>query len=347
MKEKLLILLILLLFNFNFFYVNAQNIIESIEDRQTVIYGYNDSVGLSLDYSNTICDTLFYDNKIILLESSPLLQLDEISALVKHENKQSYDSIFNCSRGYTATWKMEDKKIFLLNVHLRQNDNKQVGKILGLKRIKDINKRPVNAIWISGKISGGTDAVRTNYGYAFKQVYEFEFSKGTLVNETINMFPTGSLEDKLELQMFLKKNSGALLDVYLHFDKLKKIRENIARDDKNGFFNDKIPLITSAEGESYYAPRQSTKKFTVQSMSLDKSMAARSMISHMNFANMLPKGSFYPRFLRNGVIYQPVNIVFSWNLYGDIENNKLQYYNVAPKKIIPNGWKILGEDEPR
>ncbi|MDD3309835.1 MAG: hypothetical protein PHY69_07775 [Dysgonamonadaceae bacterium] len=347
MKQKLLILLTLLLFNFNFFYINAQNIIERIENRQNVIYGYNDSVGLSLDYSNTICDTLFYDNKIILLEYSPLLQLDEIRSLVKEGSKQSYDSIYNCSRGYTATWKMENKNLYLLKVNMRQNDDKQVEKIMGLKRFKDINKRPVKADWISGKISGGTDAVRTNYGYAFKQVYEFEFSKGTLINETNNMFPTGSLEDELALQLFLKKSSGALLGVYLHFDRLKKFRENIARDDKNGFFNDLIPLITSTEGESYYAPRQSTKKFTVNSMSLDKSNFARSMISHMNFANMLPKGSFYPRFLRNGVIYQPINIVFSWNLYGDIENTKLQYYNVVPKRTIPDGWKILGEDEPK
>ncbi|MDR0429498.1 MAG: hypothetical protein LBH58_03335 [Tannerellaceae bacterium] len=45
----------------------------------TVKYRQNDPVGQSLDYSNTICDTLLYDDRVILLETSPLLQLKGIS----------------------------------------------------------------------------------------------------------------------------------------------------------------------------------------------------------------------------------------------------------------------------
>ena len=322
------------------FCVHAQNAMVEYGGRRVVNYGEKDSVGLSLDYSNTICDTLLYDGRIILLERSPLLQLKEMSIPDNVHPGQSYDSVYNCARGYTATWKLDNKRLLLLNINLGEDAGRQMNNILKSEKFRDIGKKPIEADWVSGKVPGGSDAVKTNYGYAFKQEYEFEISKGLLLNATVNVFPVGSLEDDQALLAFLKENSNALLGIFLHFDTLDAFRnEKMDRTDEHNFLKDMIPLMVVAEGETYYASSPSMQKKTVRSISLDKSMAGRLLIARMNFANMLPKGSFYPHFLRGGAIYRPLYIEYSWNLYGDIDNVELQYYTIVQGEPLSPFWK--------
>src|SRR5690554_2291255 len=103
-----------------------------------VRYRQNDPVGQSLDYSNTICDTLLYDDQVILLETSPLLHLKGISLPSGMSQEQLLDTIYNCSRGFTATWKLEDKELVLLSIHPCKDVDKQFKKILKLKQIRRI-----------------------------------------------------------------------------------------------------------------------------------------------------------------------------------------------------------------
>lgn len=322
------------------FCVHAQNAIVEYGGRRVVNYGEKDSVGLSLDYSNTICDTLLYDDRVILLERSPLLQLKEMSIPDNVHPEQSYDSVYNCARGYTATWKLENKRLLLLNINLGEDAGRQVKNILKSRKFRDIGKKPIEADWVSGKVPGGSDAVKTNYGYAFKQEYEFEISGGRLVKETHNAFPVGLLEDKQSLTDFLKRNSNALLGSFLHIDRFDQFRSDlVGRHEKHSFRRDRIPLDTGADGETYYSIPLSFRDIKLGSLGAEKHIGTRLLIAGMNFANMLPKGSFYPRFLRGGTIYRPLYIEYSWNLYGDIDNVELQYYTIVQGEPLSPFWK--------
>lgn len=326
------------------FCVHAQNAtMVEYEDRHVVNHGENDSVGLSLDYSNTICDTLLYDDRIILLETSPLLQLDEMPIQDNAAPEQPYDSVYNCARGFTATWKLENKRLFLLNIRLEGDAGGQVKEILKSEKFRNVGKKPAEADWVSGKVPGGYDAVKTNYGYAFKQEYEFELSGGRLVKETRNDFPVGLLEDKQSLTDFLKKNSNALLGSFLHIDRFDKFRNDlVGRHEEHSFRRDRIPLDAGADGETYYSIPLSSRGITLESLGAEKHIGARLLIASMNFTNMLPKGSFYPRFLRGKTIYRPIYIEYSWNLYGDIENVGLQYYTIIQGEPPASFWKKTG-----
>lgn len=326
------------------FCVHAQNAtMVEYEGRHVVNHGENDSVGLSLDYSNTICDTLLYDGRIILLETSPLLQLAGIKSTASDSPEQSYDSVYNCARGYTATWKLEEKKLSLLSVHPLPDAGKGVKKMMKLKQVRNLADGPVEADWVSGKVPGGYDAVKTNYGYAFKQEYEFELKGGRLIKETRNDFPVGLLEDKQSLTDFLKKNSNALLGSFLHIDRLDKFRNDlVGRNEEHSFRRDRIPLDAGADGETYYSIPLSSQGITLESLGAEKHIGARLLIASMNFTNMLPKGSFYPRFLRGKTIYRPIYIEYSWNLYGDIENVGLQYYTIIQGEPPASFWKKTG-----
>jgi hypothetical protein len=309
-----------------------------------VIYRQNDPVGQSLDYSNTICDTLLYDDQVILLEISPLLQLKGISLPSGMNREQLLDSIYNCTRGFTATWKLEDKELVLLSIHPCKDADKQFKKILKLKQIRRIGEGPVKADWVSGKIVGGADAIETNYGYAFKQEYEFEFHKGVLVNDKSNAFPYGALENEESLTKFLQENGNVLLGTFLHIDRFVSFRHGISRTEEGGWFKYDVPLYVTPEGNTYYAYRHWERKTTVYELSLDKSLLGRSSIAKMNFVNMIPHGSFYPRFLRGEVIYQPNYIEFSFNLYGDIIKANFVNY-IIRKKTSTDGFWIRHEDE--
>lgn len=334
------IILFALIWVATFFFAHTQNAIVEYEDRHMVKHGENDSVGLSLDYSNTICDTLLYDDRIILLEISPLLQLNEMPIANNVNPEQPYDSVYNCARGYTATWTLEKKKLFLLNVRLREDASELVTKILKSEKLRDVGKKPIEADWVMGRVIGGYDAVKTNYGYAFKQEYEFEIREGRLIEETCKTFPVGLLEDKQSLADFLKRNSNALLGSFLHIDRFDKFRNNlVGRHEKHSFRRDRIPLNAGVDGETYYCIPLSFRNIQMGRIGVDKNIGTRFLIAGMNFANMLPKESFYPRFLRGRTIYQPIYIEYSWNLYGDIEDIGLQYYTIIPEKPLPSFWK--------
>jgi hypothetical protein len=318
---KYFVLTILFVVHANF-YSYTQNNDKNRNAHHFIEYIQNDLVGVTLDYSNTICDTLFYNGQIILLETSPLLKVKGINMLSEPYTPLK-DSIYNCARGYTANWKLENNKLFLITVNLHGNTNNKTKSII--KHIKNILN--VNANWFSGKILGGSDAVKTNYGYAFKQRFEFEIYRGTLVNQICEKFPVGTLEDENSLNKFLNENSNALLDVFLHLDKFDTFRnEKTNRTDKKGLLRRKISLITTSEGETYFSSDSLAQGITIGFLSKNKDLFERLLVADINFANMLPKGSFYPRFLRNNIIYKPICIDFLWNIYGDIYETKLLNY---------------------
>jgi hypothetical protein len=312
-------------------------------DRNAVAFLYNDPVGESLDYSNTICDTLFYNGKTILLETSPLLQLKEIKDLL-NEQASRPDAIYNCTRGYTALWQFENNKLLLLAIHLHDKTNDIGVRIVNSVSLEGMKKGPLHADWVSGKLSGGSDAVKTNYGYAFKREHEFNLNKGVLTKEICNAFPTGALENDGALNDFLITHSNVLLDAILNIKRLQVFSADTTT--RATYFSQTIPLTVETNGEVYYASHQSYQKTSVSNLSRCKSIDIRLLISGMNLANMFPEGSFYPRFLRNRMLYKPVYIHYEWNLAKIIRNACLLNYDLPITEVSPF-WKRVDNKNPR
>lgn len=84
------------------------------------------------------------------METSPLLQLKGISLLSDINQEQLLDSIYNCTRGFTSTWKLENKELILLSIHPYKDADKQFKSILKLRQIKRIGEGPIKADWIFG-----------------------------------------------------------------------------------------------------------------------------------------------------------------------------------------------------
>jgi hypothetical protein len=207
-------------------------------------------------------------------------------------------------------------------------------------------KALLRLIGFSGTIIGGSDAIKTNYGYAFKREYELEFNEGVLVNEKCNTFPYGSLENEESLTEFLQENGNALLGTFLHIDRFVSFRDAVSRTDESGWTRYTVPLYATPEGDAYYIPAYNEQKTTVYKLSLDRTMSGRVRIARMNFVNMIPQGSFYPRFLRDGTIYQPNYIEFTHNLYGDITKANLVNYIISKKPSTDGFWIRHEDDQP-
>jgi hypothetical protein len=283
-----------------------------------------------------------------LLETSPLLQLREVRDMINNEQRPFSDTIYNCTRGYTALWQIENNKLFLLAITSHNKIDNIVEKILKLDIVKGIGKVPLYASWVSGKLLGGGDAVKTNYGYAFKQEYEFDLNNGILVKETRHEFPVGCMETNEILNNFLIKNNNVLLDGILNvLSNVKRLQAYIADTSNHAtYFFQTIPLTVNTDGDIHYVVNQNYKEVSIYDLSKEKYLNNNLLVSGMNFANMLPKRSFYPRFLRDHVIYQPIYIRYEWSLSKNIREACLLHYD-PPRSDFNSFWRRGDDKNPR
>lgn len=297
-----------------------------------VQYRSNDSIGRQLDYANTVCDTLLYNGEAILLDESPLMQLNEVKELVRqYQTPLPDDCVYNCQRGYTAQWEIRDNQIYLVGVTPFGNNYPLLRELSKLKIVKSGRRKPLLADWVSGSVTGGADAVRTDYGYAFKKIHRFLFKAGVKQQENKLELPTGSLENEERLTEFLQQHKSMLYDAFYdaHFIKMMQDHSVTATDRLRG----EIPLKTDIDGKTDYLPPGWRNSSRLKDICFDKSMHGKILISQISLANAIPQGSFYPRFLRTGIIYQPTYIQYYYALlYQDIAKGEFTYCEPSIKR---------------
>ncbi|MCK3684523.1 hypothetical protein [Maribellus sp. YY47] len=290
---------------------------EPEEKRQIKLIRY-DNLSKELDYSNTICDTLIAGSDTILLDESPLMQKIQLTKT----NTDAYlnrKNIYNCSRGFIAKWVIIDEKLYLTGIQFLSSDvEKQIKEQIKLPRHKNLL-----ADWVNGDIRGGSDAVKTNYGYAFKNEFIFTFSSGSKTSEAIRRIPYGALENNQKLSLFFKKNSETLLSTLL--SRIDSLITGYATQNDTSRFHGTINIYSSMVGVSYLALRNSQSRIELGGFIRDKTLEAIGLIAKMNFVNLFPAKSFYPRFLRDGIIYMPYDIEYTYNLDRQIINTQLIY----------------------
>ncbi len=275
---------------------------------------------LEANLNNTVCDTLYYDNRIILLEKSPLLQLPGFPEQVVPATDTVYDRAygfplsnpdiraFNCRRGFTCTWRITDGKLFLMTVTPYIYDGKADRRpgtdslIRRMEQAANLKFIPGNtpATWVSGELRGGTNSVRGIYGYLHKTEYLFDARKGKIKSCKITSIPTGEYENAEALARYLNEK----------IDSVKKYKAGILIDSNESTARrlfEKGLFATKQNKPEYYLPMfkpgQRTKFESKNSLN---SQIAQALAE-------LPEGSFYGYFTPDGKIYSMHYYDVTWS----------------------------------
>lgn len=309
---------------------------DSLPDRggRVVISGFDREERESrtgLDFSNTICDTLFFDGRIILLDESPLLGYEQEAGLRTDRpeasprggegsreaveptagcriSRPALADVYTCARGYTATWTVEDGRLFLSGV--TPCDRKGVP-LAGKK--KTMKKKP--AVWVSGRLQGGSGCVPTHLGYAYKNEYVLFLEKGRVVNSRQTALPVGAYEDETRLLEFLKENfRNEAVNEYL-----QGVREKTVADPSLYLNLTAWRLVTDTAGTCtlYLDPYE--RKLELEKLNKNKSMHTAQLLWNLYWARAFPPGSFYGRFLRGGVVLAGIPLQIQVNTAGDLK----------------------------
>jgi len=136
-----------------------------------------------------IGDKIFYKGQIHSLASEPLSPY-----LYSNKIEKLFSGISSaCYRGYCATWKIENKNIYLLNVESPNSKKDETGDGVD-EPISAMNKlfpgqNEVFAHWVNGKIKIQSGKVLQFVNNGYESVYEkdifLRFENGALVDEKV------------------------------------------------------------------------------------------------------------------------------------------------------------------
>ena len=137
-----------------------------------------------------VMDSLVYNDTVYALRGFPLQYDMNLYEKVKPYLKEEWES--DCSRGYTGLWKIEDDKLYLINLfHRKGNSTLPLDSIFGVT-----NGQPIEASWYSGELHlvyGDTLGDR----YDLRKVYEkevlCEVESGKIIQQKVynNFFNPG------------------------------------------------------------------------------------------------------------------------------------------------------------
>lgn len=258
-----------------------------------------------------LCDTLLFQNQIILLDQSPII---DWYVFVNNNDQMKIDQRFS------ATWEIEDNQLCLSSIHFIDEDinyKKDIEKQLKNRLIKGLK------VPLSSNISGGSDCLKTPQGYAAKNRYLIKLNKGQVYAiETIEV-PYGTLEQDNDFSLFVKEEMPHVFS--------KEVIDFIS--ERTGILSTNIILISDQEGAvSLYL--NTSGSITIGSLTKGKTLEDKGLITNLFLASKIPSGSFYGRFLKDGVLYpfNPYRIIEKTN--GDIivenyfiEKSYLEFYS--------------------
>jgi len=134
-----------------------------------------------------IGDRIFINNTELTLACEPLskyLYDNKVEKLFRNFSTA-------CFRGYFATWKLEDGKIYLLDVEAprplsRKKQNTSKEPISAMQRLFP-GQSEVFGYWITGKLKVQTGEILEYVHHGYESIYETDiilrFEKGVLIDE--------------------------------------------------------------------------------------------------------------------------------------------------------------------
>lgn len=286
---------------------------------------------VALDFDNTVCDTLFFEDRVILLDRSPLAGYEKQAGLRSEfpaksaspagETCQPVSSLqevvntwprlekaYRCKRGYTAAWTIEDGRLYLL--HVTPCD--ETGKPLSGPKKKAKKKA---AAWVDGVWRGGAGCVATHLGYASKEEYVFTLDKGKVVSVSQASLPTGTYENSEALTAFMRENypnRGSR-------ETVKRIREQFPAVGKDQYADCTYRLTTNPDGTCmlYLSPEMAASG--LGKLNTNRSEHTRQLFHELYLAHCFPAGSFYGRFLRGGLVLTGVKLTVGVNCDAEVK----------------------------
>jgi len=136
-----------------------------------------------------IVDKILYNGQIHFLASEPLSPY-----LYSNKIEKLFSEISSaCYRGYCATWKIENKKIYLLNIESPNStkDENADGVDEPISAMSKLfpEQTEVFANWVNGKIKIQSGKVLQFINKGYESVYEkdifLKFENGVLVDEKV------------------------------------------------------------------------------------------------------------------------------------------------------------------
>ena len=136
-----------------------------------------------------IGDKILYNGQIHSLASEPLSPY-----LYTNKIERLFSGISSaCYRGYCATWKIENKNIYLLNIkspdYLKGEDTDRIDEPISAMNKLFPGQTEVFAYWIDGKLKIQSGEVLQFVNSGYESVYEkdifLKFENGILVDEKV------------------------------------------------------------------------------------------------------------------------------------------------------------------
>ena len=151
-----------------------------------------------------VMDTLLYNDTVYALRGFPLQYDMNLYEKVKPYLKEEWRN--DCHRGYTGQWKIENGKLYLINLfHGTSTSPLPLDSIFGIS-----GKQPIEASWFSGElhlVRGGRLIDSYEFRDVFKKEIFCEVKEGTVIRQKTynNSFTLGDREALKQCQEELRK----------------------------------------------------------------------------------------------------------------------------------------------